>query len=190
MPGGSFSLLNYSPVSGTAECFQHTDNYYRASLGLQYSIRPQISFGRAVRVGAGSGPDPEHELKLCSPHHHAEARRQAAAVKPLRAGGAICAGICLPSSDRGAAKFAGIALVVAACVMAIAGAWSVCAGSGLQAGRWRQGPCRGVGRSGILRRVRGRCRRQHFQAHDRPIVGAGNDERRPGCSVDGALPVG
>jgi len=56
--GGSFSLLDYSPVPGATGAFQHTDNFYRASLGLQYSIRPQISLGPLYEFAAGSGPDP------------------------------------------------------------------------------------------------------------------------------------
>jgi hypothetical protein len=56
--GGSFSLLDYTPVPGATGAFQHTDNFYRASLGLQYSIRPQISVGPLYEFGAGSGPDP------------------------------------------------------------------------------------------------------------------------------------
>jgi hypothetical protein len=56
--GGSFSLLDYAPVPGATGAFQHTDNFYRASLGLQYSIRPQISLGPLYEFAAGSGPDP------------------------------------------------------------------------------------------------------------------------------------
>ncbi len=56
--GGSFSLLDYTPVPGATGAFQHTDNFYRASLGLQYSIRPQISLGPLYEFAAGSGPDP------------------------------------------------------------------------------------------------------------------------------------
>lgn len=56
--GGSFSLLNYTPVPGTVGTFSHTDNFYRASLGLQYSIRPQISLGPLYEFAAGNGPDP------------------------------------------------------------------------------------------------------------------------------------
>lgn len=56
--GGSFSLLNYTPVPGTTGAFAHTDNFYRASLGLQYSIRPQISLGPLYEFAAGNGPDP------------------------------------------------------------------------------------------------------------------------------------
>jgi hypothetical protein len=56
--GGSFSLLDYTPVPGAAGAFQHTDNFYRASLGLQYSIRPQISLGPLYEFAAGNGPDP------------------------------------------------------------------------------------------------------------------------------------
>jgi len=56
--GGSFSLLDYAPVPGAVGAFQHTDNFYRASLGLQYSIRPQISLGPLYEFAAGNGPDP------------------------------------------------------------------------------------------------------------------------------------
>lgn len=56
--GASFSLLDYSPIPGVAGAFQHTDNFYRASLGLQYSIRPQLSIGPLYEFAAGYGPDP------------------------------------------------------------------------------------------------------------------------------------
>jgi hypothetical protein len=56
--GGSFSLLDYTPAPGSTGTFQHTDNFYRASLGLQYSIRPQISLGPLYEFAAGNGPDP------------------------------------------------------------------------------------------------------------------------------------
>ena len=56
--GGSFSLLNYTPVPGAAGAFSHTDNFYRASLGLMYSIRPQLSIGPLYEFAAGYGPDP------------------------------------------------------------------------------------------------------------------------------------
>jgi hypothetical protein len=56
--GGSFSLLDYTPVPGSVGTFTHTDNYYRASLGLLYSIRPQIQLGPLYEFSAGNGPDP------------------------------------------------------------------------------------------------------------------------------------
>jgi hypothetical protein len=56
--GGSFSLLDYTPVPGSFGTSTHTDNYYRASLGLLYSIRPQIQLGPLYEFSAGNGPDP------------------------------------------------------------------------------------------------------------------------------------
>lgn len=56
--GGSFSLLDYTPIPGASGVTVHTDNFYRASLGLQYSIRPQISIGPLYEFAAGYGPDP------------------------------------------------------------------------------------------------------------------------------------
>ncbi len=56
--GGSFSLLDYTPAPGATGAFQHTDQFYRASLGLQYSIRPQLSIGPLYEFAAGNGPDP------------------------------------------------------------------------------------------------------------------------------------
>lgn len=56
--GGSYSLLDYTPVPGSVGAFSHSDNFYRASLGLQYSIRPQISLGPLYEFASGNGPDP------------------------------------------------------------------------------------------------------------------------------------
>jgi len=57
--GASFSLLNYTPVPGTTSgAFQHTDNFYRASLGALYSIYPQLQIGPLYEFAAGNGPDP------------------------------------------------------------------------------------------------------------------------------------
>jgi hypothetical protein len=56
--GTSFSLLDYTPVPGTTGTFQHTDNFYRLSLGLLYSLRPQIQIGPLYEFSAASGPDP------------------------------------------------------------------------------------------------------------------------------------
>ncbi len=57
--GASFSLLNYTPVPGTTSgAFTHTDNFYRASLGLLYSIYPQLQIGPLYEFAAGNGPDP------------------------------------------------------------------------------------------------------------------------------------
>src|SRR5216683_437445 len=56
--GTSFSLLDYTPVPGTTGTFQHTDNFYRLSLGLLYSFRPQLQIGPLYEFSAGSGPDP------------------------------------------------------------------------------------------------------------------------------------
>lgn len=56
--GGAYSLLDYTPVPGAPDAFTHTDNYYRASLGLLYSIRPQIQIGPLYEFSGGSGPDP------------------------------------------------------------------------------------------------------------------------------------
>lgn len=56
--GASWALLDYTPVPGTTGTFQHTDNFYRASLGLMYSIRPQVAIGPLYEFAAGNGPDP------------------------------------------------------------------------------------------------------------------------------------
>lgn len=56
--GGSWALLDYTPVPGTTGTFQHTDNFYRASLGLMYSIRPELAIGPLYEFAAGNGPDP------------------------------------------------------------------------------------------------------------------------------------
>jgi hypothetical protein len=56
--GASFSLLDYTPVPGSTGTFQHTDNFYRFSLGVLYSFRPQFQIGPLYEFGAGSGPDP------------------------------------------------------------------------------------------------------------------------------------
>jgi hypothetical protein len=53
--GTSFSLLDYTPVPGTTGTFQHTDNFYRLSLGLLYSLRPQIQIGPLYEFSAASG---------------------------------------------------------------------------------------------------------------------------------------
>jgi len=56
--GASFSLLDYTPAPGTTGTFQHTDNFYRFSLGLLYSFQPQFQIGPLYEFGAGNGPDP------------------------------------------------------------------------------------------------------------------------------------
>ena len=56
--GAAFSLLDYTPVPGTTGTFQHTDNFYRASLGLLYSFQPQFQIGPLYEFSAGNGPDP------------------------------------------------------------------------------------------------------------------------------------
>lgn len=56
--GASYSLLDYTPIPGTVGAFQHTDDFYRASLGLLYSIRPQIQIGPLYEFAGGNGPDP------------------------------------------------------------------------------------------------------------------------------------
>ena len=57
--GASFSLLDYTPAPGnTVGAFQHTDNFYRASLGLLYSVFPQLQVGPLYEFAAGNGPDP------------------------------------------------------------------------------------------------------------------------------------
>jgi hypothetical protein len=56
--GGSFGLADYTPAPGVVGAFQHTDNFYRASLGLLYSLRPQIEIGPLYEFSAGYGPDP------------------------------------------------------------------------------------------------------------------------------------
>jgi hypothetical protein len=57
--GASFSLLDYTPAPGnTAGAFAHTDNFYRASVGLLYSLYPQLQFGPLYEFAAGNGPDP------------------------------------------------------------------------------------------------------------------------------------
>ena len=56
--GVSLALLDYTPLPGTIGTTQHTDTFWRASLGLQYSIRPQISIGPLYEFSSGSGGDP------------------------------------------------------------------------------------------------------------------------------------
>jgi Putative beta-barrel porin 2 len=57
--GASFSLLNYTPVPGTTSgAFQHTDNFFRASLGALYTVFPQLQIGPLYEFAAGNGPDP------------------------------------------------------------------------------------------------------------------------------------
>lgn len=56
--GGSFGLADYTPAPGVASAFRHTDTFYRATLGLSYSIRPQIDIGPLYEFSAGYGPDP------------------------------------------------------------------------------------------------------------------------------------
>jgi hypothetical protein len=56
--GASYSLLDYTPVPGVAGAFQHTDDYTRASVGLMYSIRPQLQVGPLYEFTSGYGPDP------------------------------------------------------------------------------------------------------------------------------------
>lgn len=56
--GLSWSLADYTPVPGSIGAFQHTDNFYRASLGLLYSVYPQIQIGPLYEFAAGNGPDP------------------------------------------------------------------------------------------------------------------------------------
>ena len=57
--GGSWSLLNYTPIPGnTVGAFTHSDNFFRASVGLLYSLYPQLSIGPLYEFAAGNGPDP------------------------------------------------------------------------------------------------------------------------------------
>jgi len=58
--GGSFGLADYTPAPGGAAngAFQHTDNFYRASVGLLYSLYPQLQIGPLYEFAAGNGPDP------------------------------------------------------------------------------------------------------------------------------------
>jgi hypothetical protein len=59
--GASYSLLEYTPVPGTTGStgsFQHSDNFYRASLGLLYAFQPQFQIGPLYEFSAGNGPDP------------------------------------------------------------------------------------------------------------------------------------
>jgi hypothetical protein len=56
--GASFSLLDYTPVPGTTGSFQHTDDFYRVSLGLLYAFQPQLQIGPLYEFSAGNGPDP------------------------------------------------------------------------------------------------------------------------------------
>jgi len=56
--GASFSLLDYTPVPGATGSFQHTDNFYRVSLGLLYAFQPQFQIGPLYEFSAANGPDP------------------------------------------------------------------------------------------------------------------------------------
>jgi len=56
--GASYSLLEYTPVPGTAGSFQLSDNFYRVSLGLLYAFQPQFQIGPLYEFSSGNGPDP------------------------------------------------------------------------------------------------------------------------------------
>ena len=56
--GASYSLLDYTPVPGTTGSFQHSDNFYRVSLGLLYAFQPQFQIGPLYEFSAANGPDP------------------------------------------------------------------------------------------------------------------------------------
>jgi hypothetical protein len=56
--GASFSLLDYTPIPGTTGAFQHTDNFYRVSLGVLYAFQPQFQIGPLYEFSAANGPDP------------------------------------------------------------------------------------------------------------------------------------
>ena len=56
--GGSYSIAAYTPVTGVPNTTVHSDNFYRASLGLSYSLRPQIAIGPLYEFSSGYGPDP------------------------------------------------------------------------------------------------------------------------------------
>jgi hypothetical protein len=56
--GASVSLLDYTPVPGATGAFQHTDDFYRVSLGLLYAFQPQLQVGPLYEFSAGNGPDP------------------------------------------------------------------------------------------------------------------------------------
>ena len=56
--GASVSLLDYTPVPGATGAFQHTDDFYRVSLGLLYAFQPQLQIGPLYEFSAGNGPDP------------------------------------------------------------------------------------------------------------------------------------
>jgi hypothetical protein len=56
--GVAFSLLDYTPVPGAAGAFQHTDNFYRVTLGLLYAFQPQYQIGPLYEFSAANGPDP------------------------------------------------------------------------------------------------------------------------------------
>ena len=56
--GASVSLLDYTPVPGATGSFQHTDDFYRFSLGLLYAFQPQLQIGPLYEFSAGNGPDP------------------------------------------------------------------------------------------------------------------------------------
>ena len=56
--GASVSLQDYTPVPGATGSFQHTDDFYRFSLGLLYAFQPQLQIGPLYEFSAGNGPDP------------------------------------------------------------------------------------------------------------------------------------
>ena len=49
---------DYAPVPGATGAFQHTDDFYRVSLGLLYAFQPQLQVGPLYEFSAGNGPDP------------------------------------------------------------------------------------------------------------------------------------
>jgi hypothetical protein len=58
--GGSFGLADYTPAPGAVAngAFQHTDQFYRASIGALYSLFPQLQIGPLYEFASGYGPDP------------------------------------------------------------------------------------------------------------------------------------
>ena len=55
--GASFALLDYTPAPGnTVGAFAHTDNFYRASLGLLYTFTRSFKSARCTNLPQATAP--------------------------------------------------------------------------------------------------------------------------------------
>jgi hypothetical protein len=58
--GASYTIADYQALDGLANVPSRTDNFYRASLGLMYSIRPQVLLGPMYEYASSTGSDPNN----------------------------------------------------------------------------------------------------------------------------------